>query len=755
MALPELKVMGNLANHDKTAYTIVTGNADFASDRLAGRKLYGAVKTSTIMRGVITNIDASKALAEPGVRAVVTYEDVPTWSDAIFQWGQEVAGVIADDPFIAERALDLIEVEYEERPGVFDPDEAMASGAPLTGIRPDSNTRLATDVTRGDPDGAIAGAAVQLETTFDYSTTYQHATLEPHQSMAWWVGDQVYIWVPSQHIFGAKNGIVNALGMPANKVHVYTHFTGCGHGDKTGTNTGEVSAIMSKKVNGAPVNLIKTRKTNILTHSRQFSIKSQIKWGATQDGKILAVDAKFFGNGGRNANAPIGNCHFGLRTTYNIPDARFQVTIISTNSPLTGYWRCVNDPPGAVNYDSALYKLAAHLDMDPYELIMTNLQPNDAPDLDPPNRVWGGIAVKEMFEWLHQDSGYAGKWHAPGTKTLPDGRLHGIAITGHRDSHGSVNGSRRGMMVTMNPDGTCFVNVGGARGCEGGPTVCCHIVAETLGMNYEDVELGEWGDTDTSIDSGIQAGSGFTGGAGSASVGAATELRQKLFALAITKAGLREIEGITADDLDAENSEVFYKNDPTKRITYRQVMAGSPPTAASGNGWAATLRSKSVGGVPQGEVCNANGNSCAAAEVAVDPDTGEVEVLGLWNAVDTGRTVFKRGTIKEMSTGCELMIWQALFAGDVYDKMTGALIGSEYIDSMYFTPKDIIGENLHVQDFESDDAAGPFGAHGIGEPCVSNYSSIICAIFNATGQWVNLNKGPCTPDKILKSLGKA
>ena len=110
---------------------------------------------------------------------------------------------------------------------------------------------------------------------------------------------------------------------------------------------------MSRKVNGAPVNLIKTRQKSMLTHSWHFAIKSKIKWGATADGKILGVDAKFYGDGGSNAMAPIANCHFGLRTTYDIPDARFQVTIVNTNSPRKAYWRCVNDPPGACNYDSA------------------------------------------------------------------------------------------------------------------------------------------------------------------------------------------------------------------------------------------------------------------------------------------------------------------------------------------------------------------------------------------------------------------
>jgi CO/xanthine dehydrogenase Mo-binding subunit len=172
-------------------------------------------------------------------------------------------------------------------------------------------------------------------------------------------------------------------------------------------------------------------------------------------------------------------------------------------------------------------------------------------------------------------------------------------------------------------------------------------------------------------------------------------------------------------------------------------------------GWNSTLRSKSVGGLPIGTPCNANGSAATCAELAVDPETGEVEILGYWNAVDTGRTIFKQGATKEMLSGCELQIHQALFAGDVYDMPSGACISSQFTESMLPTAMDMKGESFHAYDIESDDAAGPYGAHGIGEPCVTNYSAIICAIFNATGKWVDPEKGACTPNKILKALGKA
>ncbi len=747
-----LNVLGKAANHDPHAVHIVTGKADFAGDRLPGGKLYGALALATIARGRIKSIDASAALAETGVRAVITAAECPIWLDEIYAWGQEVAGVVADDPGTAARAARLIKVDYQNDPFVLDPDEALKGGAASTGILPGGiNSRLVTDIKRGNVDSAMSKSEVVVQTEQPWSESHQHNTIEPHQAVAWWVGDHIYFWTPSQHIFNAKNSLVTSLGLPGNRVHAFTHFTGCALGDKNAANAAVIAAVMSRAVGGAPVHFIESRRDNVLVNTRQFAVKSSIKLGARADGTLTAIDASFWGDGGRNAAAPVANVHYGLRTTYKCPDASFQVTMVNTNAPPRGFWRCVNDPPGAVNYDAALDKLADRLGMDPYALRRKNLRPHDAPDQDPPFLVWGGTALEECFDWVYETSGYASKYHRPGVKTLPDGRLHGIAITGHIDSHGTVSGAMRGATVLMTPDGRALLNIGGARGSDGGPTVCVHVAAEALGMKYEDVAVGEWGNTDVALDAGMQAGSTFTPSAGAAFYSAAMDLRAKILKFAVAVPPFRSY---TPEQLDIKDSFVFLKSDPGIKLSVKGVMSGAPPTAGVGNGWSPTLRSRGVGGAAVGSPCNCNGDSAACVEVAVDPETGEVEILGLWNAVDSGRTVFKQGTLKEMLSGTELIIGQALYYGDIYDKKTGAVISTSYVDALFPTTLDFATERLHVQDIESDDAAGPYGAHGIGEPCVSNYSAVVCAIFNATGKLADTDKGALTPDKILKALGK-
>jgi CO/xanthine dehydrogenase Mo-binding subunit len=755
MALTPLNVIGDPNTHDQHAAWILTGKMDFAGDRMPGAKLFGAIKASTIAHGSVKSIDATKALQEPGVKAVITYKECPFWMQSIMQWGQEVAGVVADDWYTAVRATTLIDVTYDVSPTVFDPDEALKATSPLAGPRPDANMQATTTLKRGDINAGFQTADVTLDTTQPWTTTYQHNCLEPHQSVAWWIGDDVYIWGPSQNAFSAKNSYVNTLNMPSNKVHFFTHGTGGALGDKTGNPSGGPAACMSRAVGGAPVYLLYSRHDNMLFNTRMFSIRSTIKLGAKKDGTLVACDATFYANNGRNASAPAGNAHFGLKNTYTIPNASMIVNTIVTNQPQRGYYRCVNDPPGAFNYDVALYKLAAQMAMDPYALIVKNLRSNTAPDQDSPFRVWGGIAVDQCIDKVYTSSLYASKYHAPGAKTLADGRLHGIAIVGHVDSHGGVNGATRGALVTMCADGTALINMGGSRATSCAPTTMVHITAEMLGMKYADVRCGEWGNTDVGLDAGGQNGSGFTGGAGGAFYNAALDLKNKLFTVALTKAPFSTIAGITIADLDAKNSSVFLKSDATKTATYRTIMSGTAPQAGYGVGWAATLRSHTVGTGKIGDLCNTNGNCATVAEVAVDTETGQVEVLGDWNAVDTGRTINRPGMIKELYSGCELHQVQAFIYGDVYDPTTGACISSQFTEAMLPTFKDMKTEVFNVYDIESDDAAGPYGAHGIGEPASSNYSAIICAIFNATGKWVDPDKGPCTPNVVLKALGKA
>ena len=487
MALPILNVVGDINNRDPHINWILTGKMDYYADRLPGRKLYGAIKTSTIGRGwiklasgggavtgfkvtaggkdytsaptvtisggsgngatatatiaggAVTDvtivsggsnysaaptvkftggggsgatatatisartkpmIDVTKALAEPGVKAVVTYEDVPTWTQGIFTWGQEVAGVVADDWFTAVRACALIDVTYETAPTVWDVEAAIKPDSPLAipggNAQTGTNVGAPANVTRGDVTAGFASADVTITREQPWTTTYAHNMLEPHGCTAWWIGEDGYFWFGSQDVHSGKNAVVNALGLPANKIHAYTHGTGGGHGDKTGAPLAPAALIMSKKVGGAPVQVVASRNIHNTIATRQFDTKQTIKLGAKKDGTLVAWDSTGYTNSGKSGMFALAMA--GIQNSYTIPNYRHNLYSVSTNAPSRGAWRCVGDPPASQGYDSALDMLAKELNMDPYQLRIKNVRAVDAPAQDGTKLVWGGVAVPTMLE---------------------------------------------------------------------------------------------------------------------------------------------------------------------------------------------------------------------------------------------------------------------------------------------------------------------------------------------------------------------
>ncbi|MEJ2071322.1 MAG: hypothetical protein P8X58_13120 [Syntrophobacterales bacterium] len=191
----ELSVLGKPGAVDKQAVECVTGTIEFPDDVYLGQKLIGKIMPCPHAHARVVSIDASKALALDGVVAVVTHEEVPGWSDVKYSVGDAVAAVAAVDENTAYHALTLIDVEYEVRAHVVDPDEAMKSGAPLVGLFPDGNTTLRTDITRGDIEAGFAEADVTIEDFSGWTNRWQCAPMGGGNTTAWWTGDTLNAWV--------------------------------------------------------------------------------------------------------------------------------------------------------------------------------------------------------------------------------------------------------------------------------------------------------------------------------------------------------------------------------------------------------------------------------------------------------------------------------------------------------------------------------------------------------------------------------
>jgi CO/xanthine dehydrogenase Mo-binding subunit len=742
--MADLKVIGVPGQVDKQAKECVTGKIEMADDVYLGQKLFAKIVYCPHAHAKVTNIDVSAAMALPGVVATVDHTEVPGWAPEKFYVGEPVVAVAAVDDDTCYQAMQLIKVDYETLPAVIDPDEAMKSTAPLVGKWPDSNMHVRTDYKRGDADAGLAQADVTVDEAVGWSTTHSCAPMEGGNCTAWWVGDELYSWISTQNTHGEHSGFAGSFGLKHNQVRVFTHGGGGGYGGGRAAVSAPAAALAKKT--GRIVNLHADRIYNHLNGARQFMTRAQIKIGAKKDGTITGMKWESWTDQGTNTGTPTTDSYLPLLLTFKCADAAAKVNGIITNTQPTGYYRCVAHPGGAYLMNVAMTKLAEKLNIDPLEFRLKNMcTMADKDQLT--DRASAMVTIKETIQAAADKIGYASKKHAPGAKTLPDGRKHGIGITGHLDGHGGYSPGR-GAIITLRPDGTCYINAGISRtGC-GTNTAHCHFVAETLGLNYEDVNVGDYGNSAVTANGGMQAGSSNTTCTGAAFVMAA---RDALDQVKETAAALFDPK-VTPEDLDVGGSKVFLKSDPTKFKTYAEVCAKNGLITGRGSSWPAVLQ-RDVPTGKVGESCTQRPACAAAAEVAVDTETGEIEILNYVAVTDIGRAIFYDGIYAQGEAGIDHMLWQGIYADYWIDKSTGMCLNPELLNHRSPASMDLPLATKLVSIAEGDSAVGPYGATGAGEPVSSNYACISQAVYNAIGKWPE--SSPMEPWKILKALGKA
>jgi len=330
-------VLGKEGQHDKQGVEVVTGTIEVADDVFLGQKLFAAQLGSKHAHCKVLSVDASEALAMPGVVEVVDYTEVPGWSEDIFYVGAPIAAVAATSQNIAMAALEKIKVEYETRPAVIDPEEAMKDQV-LVGLWPTSNMDVRTDFTRDgtDPD-AFLDADVDFETEIGYSNNHSNHPLEGGNCTAWWNGDSLYAWISTQNPHGEHNGFAGTFNLPRNKVRVFTHGNGAGFGSGRAA-TGTVAAVLARKT-GKIVSFHIDRKHQFENGAKQFATKSKTRIGAMEDGTIIALDFEWTTDQGMNSRAPMTDSNVPWQHAFKIPNAHFKGTGVATNTVPRSYYR--------------------------------------------------------------------------------------------------------------------------------------------------------------------------------------------------------------------------------------------------------------------------------------------------------------------------------------------------------------------------------------------------------------------------------
>ena len=736
----------------------VTGLGKFADDLAVAGMLHGKFLHSPHAHARIVSIDTSRAEALPGVKAVATGKDAPNpygilpigHDERVFALdkaryiGDNVAAVAAISPEIAEEALELIPVEYELLPAVFDPELSMkAENNWIHEGRP-HNIEKEYHHVFGDPDKGFADADFVAEQQY-YAGEINHAAMEPNATLAIWEPEgKLVVHSSTQVPYYLHRTVSEVCEMPMSQVRIIKPLIGGGFGGKSEVIPIEVAACVLAKKAKRPVKMLYTREEVFYAHRGRPITIVDLKMGLTREGKITAVQARVVQDGGAYCGyGPVTVLYSGalLGAIYDIANVRYDGFRVLTNKPACGAMR----GHGTVNvrfaFEAMLDVLTHKAGLDPADVRRRNLL--KAPCITANGLRVTSYGLPECVEKVVERSGWRKK-----KGKLPPGKGIGIACS-HYVS-GAANPIIRSNMphttvhIKIDRDAGVTVYTGASEIGQGSDTVQVQIVAEILGVKTERINLVAADTELTPIDLGSYS-SRVTFMAGNACLDAAKNMREQLFAAVAQKFGC------APGELEARDEAIFKKDDPRMRASFDDavVMAidfhgalfarGSyaPPEEARGG----KFKGSGVGPSPSYSY------SAQVVEVTVDQETGHVRVDKIVAAHDCGRALNPLTVEGQIEGSVYMGFGQAVQEEMIWEN--GRLMNPSLLE--YRIPTTIENPEIESIIVESHDPEGPFGAKEAGEGSLAaTIPAIANAIYDAVG--VRINTLPLTPDKVLAAL---
>jgi 4-hydroxybenzoyl-CoA reductase alpha subunit len=733
------------------------GGVAFTSDINLQGMLYGKILRSPVPHARILNVDVSKAEKLSGVKAVVTSKDTPmikfsvspTWADKLIladkkvrYIGDEIAAVAAVDEEIAEEALELITVEWEELPAVFDPLEAMQPGAPLLHEGVENNVSRVLSMECGSVDDGFAEADVILQETFS-TQAQSHCSLETHCCIATCSPtDDVHMWVNSQAPHPLRQRLAATLNIDAAKIHISTPHIGGGFGSKIDLEPAQAISVLLAKKTGKPVKIENTRQEQFITTRMRHPTIANLKFGVKRDGTIVAKQAEVvMDNGAYNSHGPAVLAYHNVMfsTLYRVKNIKYDGRLVYTNKNWGGACRGYGDPQASFAQEVMMDMIAEKLKMDPIDLRLKNA---NIPDEVTANDVKiTSCGLKECLISAREASG----WDA---KKKAKKKFRGLGIAAMIYTGGGSIGSGfnySGATMQMNADGTLHLLMGAVDIGQGSDTILSQMAAEIMVVAPETISITT-ANTDTTLPCMGTFGSRLTFCAGSAVTEAAWDLKQQLLENA---ADMLEAH---IDDLEMKDKQIYVKGSPQKAVSYAQIGAAAyykkkKPLVAHGYYNGPEVPSDFDPVTYRGYPSPALVFGTHLAEVEVDPATGKVEVLNFVAAHDLGKAINPLLVEGQIEGGAAQGIGWSLMEGLQFDN--GKILNPNFHDYKMLTIKDI--PKITSLLIETIDPNGPFGAKGIGEcAMVPTAPAIVNAIYDAVG--VRIKDLPASPEKVFMDL---
>ncbi|MEI8132623.1 MAG: molybdopterin cofactor-binding domain-containing protein [Leptolinea sp.] len=755
----------------KDAIKLVKGRPVFADDINLPGMLHAALLTSPHAHARIRHIDASKARELTGVRCVLTYQDVPRvmyatggqtypnpkpWDQVcldnkVRHIGDRVAVVAADTLAIARKALELIDVDYELLPAVFEVEEALKDGAPVIHDEPDAvdikdaqhNLVTTLHAAIGDVDKGLAEADLTFERSY-YVPQVQQASIEPHITITYWdEDDRLVVRTSTQVPYHVRRMLSPLIGLPVSRIRVIKPRVGGGFGGKQEMLIEDLAAHLTVKT-GKPVRFEYTREQEFTSARSRHPAKLTFRAGVSRGGMLKALDLSVIEDSGAYGVQAMTVCSvIGMRglSTYRCENARFHAEIVYTNKPVPGAFRGYGGPQGLFALESLMDEIAAALKLDPLDFRMQNVVRLGDPipimtALGEAGPVPQSVKTSSLPECVEK-AATAIEWknHSdPNWKidpTRPNIRrglgmaivMHGTAIPGL--DMGSA-------IIKMNDDGSFNLMIGATDIGTGSDTILGQIAAETMGVPLSKVQVLS-SDTDiTPFDVGAYASS-TTFISGNAVHKAAEQVRERIFERAALMLNTTTQGMLAKDDhvyaIDGRNLSMaeialhsLHRQDQQQIMgTASHISFISPPSFGA-----------------------------QYAEVEVDIETGEVTVKKLTLAVDCGTVINPITAIGQMDGGQTQALGYAVSEEMCYDDK-GSIQTRRFGDYHIFQA-DEMPEIISIL-VPTYEESGPYGAKGLGEIPIDGVGPAVAnAVYHATG--VRVNSLPIFPEKLWREINK-
>ena len=728
----------------------VTGRANFGADRAVPGMLYGRIKRSPHAHARILGIKADKALALPGVKAVVTAADFPEIRsedafvgegpmnfrdlsrnimarDKVLYEGHAVAAVAALSPIIAAEAVELIEVDYEVLPHVIDVEAAMAADAPLLhgdlftqGVepKPEKPSNIAKRVTfaKGDVAAGFRQADVVVERRYTTQPVHQ-AYIEPHACVVSAASDgQVQIWASSQGQFMIRAYCAKLLGIDIANIRVTPAEIGGGFGGKTLVYLEPVALALSRR-SGRPVKIVMTREEVFRATGPTSGGVIEVKLGAKKDGAIVAAELVLKYQAGAFPGSPVQpGCMCGF-AMYDLPNVQITGYDVVSNRPKVAAYRAPGAPISSFGVESCIDELARELKIDPLLLREKNAAKEGTKAVHGPT--WTNIGYLDTLAAVRNHPNYQ----------IPLGPNQGRGIAcGFWFNVGGESSAQ----VHVNEDGTVSV-ASGSPDIGGSRASMAMMAAETLGLPIERVKPIV-ADTASIGFTHVTGGSRVTFATGMATVQAAEKVIDQLKrrAAMIWDISPEAVDWKDGCAVPAGANAGSFDPLPLADIAIKAARTGGPIGAE------VSLNAQGAGPAFATHVC----------DVEVDPETGHVTVLRYTAAQDVGRAIHPAYVEGQIQGGVAQGIGWALNEEYIYDKM-GRLENPGFLD--YRCP---VASDMPMIDpilVEVPNPRHPFGVRGVGEvPIVPPMAAVANAIHAAIG--ARLRDLPMSPPKILAEL---